>query len=279
MKNSRVFADGVSILVDSSVIQPEVAPDFFAGMSFAEPFIRPDLPALRGPSYPLLPHESVKADNGMADILINADDPGGDDKGNGEYEYPTNPHFLPGCLDIVGFRLGYDSVNAYFRLRFRSLSDPGWHPEYGFQLTFAAIALDKDRVSGSGNSEVGHNSSYRLGGNRGYERLLLVGGGIRLEDGSGKILAAYIPHPADISKPIGNIGDGTISFAVPISLLGKPEKNWLFTVLIGAQDDHGGAGLGEFRTVNETAGEWTGGGKVVSAEPNVYDILEVSGDP
>jgi carbohydrate-binding DOMON domain-containing protein len=44
-------------------------------------------------------------------------------------------------------------------------------------------------------------------------------------------------------------------------------------VLVGAQDDHGGAGIGEFRNVNADAGEWSGGGKKSVSDPNVYDVL------
>jgi hypothetical protein len=41
----------------------------------------------------------------------------------------------------------------------------------------------------------------------------------------------------------------------------------------GGQDDHGGSGLGEFRTVNREQGEWNGGGKLLPGDPNTYDTL------
>jgi hypothetical protein len=45
-------------------------------------------------------------------------------------------------------------------------------------------------------------------------------------------------------------------------------------VFIGGQDDHGGGGVGEFREVLKTAGEWNGGGgDHDSNNPNVYDII------
>jgi len=44
-------------------------------------------------------------------------------------------------------------------------------------------------------------------------------------------------------------------------------------VVAGAQDDHGGAGIGEFRDVHAERGEWNGGGKLFDDEPNVYDDL------
>jgi carbohydrate-binding DOMON domain-containing protein len=44
-------------------------------------------------------------------------------------------------------------------------------------------------------------------------------------------------------------------------------------VLVGAQDDHGGAGIGVFRNVEADAGEWHGGGKLSPGDPNVYDFI------
>jgi hypothetical protein len=52
-----------------------------------------------------------------------------------------------------------------------------------------------------------------------------------------------------------------------------PGNHWRFTILAGGQDDHGGAGIGEFRTVNTERGEWNGGGKRRSGDSNIYDIL------
>jgi hypothetical protein len=115
---------------------------------------------------------------------------------------------------------------------------------------------------------------FRLDANRAYEKLILVGGGVRLEDQHGKVIAAYVPVSPDISNPLGNTETSTIDFALPLSLLGRPAKGWTFTVLTGAQDDHGGSGLGEFRTVNKEAGEWNGGGKRFPTGSNVYDTLQ-----
>jgi carbohydrate-binding DOMON domain-containing protein len=103
--------------------------------------------------------------------------------------------------------------------------------------------------------------------------LVLVGGGIRIQDQQYRTLAAYVPAEFDAADPIGDASTATIRFALPVTLLGLPEAGWTFTVLVGAQDDHGGAGIGEFRTVNREAGEWFGGGKMNPEESNIYDML------
>ena len=98
---------------------------------------------------------------------------------------------------------------------------------------------------------------------------------MQLEDTTGKVIVAYIPIPGDETNPLGNAHTRTINFALPLSYLGRPGPGWTLTILAGAQDDHGGSGLGDFRTVNPEAGEWNGGGKRNPDDPNVYDVLTV----
>lgn len=245
-------------------------------LNLLKPGIPKGLRSLKGPSYPLLSNKQIMSSpksSVSSSVLI---DSLGDDTGVGAYTYPTNPNFASGILDLAGITVQSDSVNAYFELRFRNLADPGWHPEYGFQLTFAAVAIDHDSVAGSGTRLVGHNANFLLEENRAYERLILVGGGVRIEDQHGKILAEYFPTEADVANPIGNIELKTIRFAIPLQYLGKPTNNWTMTLLVGAQDDHGGAGIGEFRTVNRETSEWNGGGRMNPDWPNVYDTMVVS---
>lgn len=242
-------------------------------LEFAKPKIKPGLRALRGPSYPLVPYSRIKSSNPLARVLVDVSDPVGDDIGTGAYTYPSHPNFKSGIFDLTHFAVSVDDSNAYFTLRFKALSNPGWHPEYGFQLTYAAIAVDTNGVPGSGTRLVPANSDYMLDEKHGFEELILVGGGVQLQNSAGTILAAYIPSEGDAKDPLGTVATSTISFTLPLSYLGPPDSNWTFTVLAGGQDDHGGAGIGEFRTVNENVGEWNGGGKVKPGWPNVYDVL------
>jgi predicted glycogen debranching enzyme len=242
-------------------------------LAFARPSLRSGLRALQPPRFPVIPHAKIKAENPAARKFLSASDPAHDDRGSGAYTYPLSPHFVAGGFDIMRFDVSVDDSNAYFSLKFRALANPGWHLEYGFQLTFVAIAIDEDGLVNSGQRSVGRNANYLLPPRHAYEKVIYVGGGVQLEDKDGRVLAAYIPREEDVSNPLGNAERGTISFAIPLTYLGKPTSKWTFTVLVGGQDDHGGAGLGEFRTVNATAGEWNGGGKLKPDEPNVYDVL------
>lgn len=256
------------------IFQPIPYENIFTKIEFASPAILDEYTVMRAPEYTLLNNFEIKKSNSSAMVLFEIDDPIGDDKGNGNYTYPLNPNFHKGILDIVNFKVTYDDDNVYFKLRFNKLVDPGWHPEYGFQLTYAAIAIDQDGITNSGRREVGMNSNFIFDSDLAFEKIIYVGGGLRVVNSDGKNLAQYIPVDNDVLNPLGDISTGTIEFALPQKYIGIPAEKWRFTVLIGGQDDHGGAGMGNFRSVDAKAGEWSGGGKTNPKLPNVYDVLK-----
>jgi carbohydrate-binding DOMON domain-containing protein len=120
---------------------------------------------------------------------------------------------------------------------------------------------------------IGLNSQYLLPRGYEYDRLILVGGGIGVRDENNNVLCEYLPRAEDAANPIGDPVTKTVRFSLPRHLLGTPTKKWKMIILIGGQDDHGGAGIGEFRSVEQNASEWTGGGKPKQDLPNIYDDL------
>ncbi len=237
----------------------------------ATAYIRPGLRCMQGPGHRLLSHAEVTVSDSAAPVLLDASDPAGDDVGTGHYTYPRTSSLTPGSLDLTHVRISADRQNVYIQLRFRALSNPGWHPEYGFQLTYAAICINKG--SAAGRRTVGRNARYTLPPSYAYDDVIYVGGGIRVEDARDSVLAEYLPVAGDERRPIGDAAQGTITFAVPTEVIGTPDGRWRFAVLVGAQDDHGGSGIGDFRSVDTRAQEWSGGGRRSPADPNVYDTF------
>jgi glycogen debranching enzyme len=272
-KGAWYALDSVRHEVEAGVQSRTITSRALEGTKLATPIVSPDLKSLKGPSHRLLSNAEITPMNAQAVVLLDATDPEGDDTGTGGYVYPRTPLLKPGSLDITHCLVSADEKNMYFTLQFRDLSNPGWHPEYGFQLTYVAIAIDKDGTPGSGATAIGMNSNYTLDPRFAYESIIYVGGGIRIADSKGTVLAEYIPIPGDEISPLGKTQKKLIEFALPIGILGKPTPSWRYTVLVGCQDDHGGAGIGDFRGVEATAGEWTGGGKKKPGDPNVYDVI------
>jgi carbohydrate-binding DOMON domain-containing protein len=100
-----------------------------------------------------------------------------------------------------------------------------------------------------------------------------VGGGIEVFDRAGKKIAAYVPAMGDTVNTLGDVESKEITFSLPVDIVGRPSKDWRISVVVGAQDDHGGGGVGEFRTVADKATEWQGGGKDKKSMPNIYEAL------
>lgn len=256
---------------DSLIVFPakQVTIDGSRAKPVLEPVLPKNLKSLQPPPYPLLTGEQVKQWNPKALTVFDLSDPVGDDDGGNNYGYPTAPSFRKGILDLTRFRLLEDHQNYYFQLTFHSLVDPGWHPEYGFQLTCAAIAIrspEDETVS----REIGRNSGWQLTQKQAAGRFIFVGGGVEVTDADDEILVKHIP--SDIQFPLGSVADATITFSLPRKYFNGDPSSWSLVILVGSQDDHGGAGIGEFRTVSGQGGIWEGSGGG-DGKPNVYDWL------
>ncbi|MCU7495534.1 MAG: hypothetical protein HF314_00975 [Ignavibacteria bacterium] len=272
LKDLLAVRNDKRIRVSSQIYnEPPANAGLFNGIRFAVPSLDKNLKALKGPGYSLLGNKEVKQENASARVIFDRRSAEKDEK----YEYPTNPNFREGILDITRFILQEDDKNYYFTLNFRNLSNPGWHNEYGYQLTFTSICIQNEEIK-ERSRKVNLNSGYTLSEDRAFSRQVNVGGGLEIKDAMGKILAAYLPLPEDIRNPLGSVQKKTIRFSVPKSLLGKISQSSKITLLAGAQDDHGGAGVGEFRNVGLKVSEWEGGGKKSPSESNVFDYLLVN---
>ena len=241
-------------------------------LKFASPDRSIPVPALSAPPYALLkPGQVTRRPSKSALLLFDSRDPAGDDRGpEKKYTYPQNVNFQPGILDGRRAQIRKDRENYYFEIEYQNLVNPGWHPESGFQLTYTAITLHFSRPETNRRSRVGMNARYAVPSRYAYNFVIYVGNGLEIRDSRRKIVAKYVPR--DVRQPLADLKAKRICFSIPVQYLSEaPLTN--AAVLIGAQDDHGGGGIGEFREVEKTSGEWHGGGKSRGNNPNVYDII------
>lgn len=187
------------------------------------------------------------------------------------YGYPENPAFKQGIAELKTFQMKEGDKFIAFDVRLKKLTNPGWRPQSGFQLTFLTIAIWKNKRKNEKKMiEIRFNSNFSVNASEYPDRLILVGNGIELYDKNLNILAAYIP-PQEGGQ-FGDVSDAAIRFRLPKDLLPGTPDDWQILVLCGVQDDHGGGGIGEFRAVKSQSGEWHGGGFNPDFG-NVYTIL------
>lgn len=202
------------------------------------------------------------------EVYFEMKDPLGDEHGYGAYRYPSNVAFQPyqGLFDITEFKVwGEKPGLIYFDTTFVKVTNPWIAPE-GFIHQNLRIMVDS--IPEQGQTELPKKGAYvSFNPKYGWDfGLKVVGWGnsqvILNENGTLK----YLPLKSEI------LGDNrTIRASIQESVIGKPNRNWKYYVLVGSFD-----GFGEdfFRRVRKDHGEWNiGGGLDQTIEPQVMDIL------
>jgi len=201
-------------------------------------------------------------------VVLEMDDPVGDDYGPGTYVYPTHKAFVPGLFDLTHFKVSHDAEYVYFDATFREVTNP-WNAPEGFSHQLINIYIDT--TPGAGRTD-----TIRKGALVAFERKhawdlvikALGWGGCRVFTAQDTAEARGISEGLSASV----LPDGkTVRIAVPKAIIGEPGKGWGYYVLVGSQDAFGDD---DFRPVMEEAGSWTfGGGTDLDIDPNVIDML------
>jgi carbohydrate-binding DOMON domain-containing protein len=196
-----------------------------------------------------------------AEVLAVWGDPSGDDTGDGDYTYPTNPAFGEGGeADILSFSIEKDNGNLIFVFEMRNLVDP-WN--VGNRLTMVAVAIDTED---GGDEELRHNANVFLAEPSEYQ-VFAAGDVVEVIDEESERVDIGAAVTTDVAA-------GVIRISVPIAEINGAASEWLFTPAAGLQDDYGAGGLGDFRDVKAEREEWRGGGgDDLSIDPNIYDII------
>jgi len=201
-------------------------------------------------------------------VVLEMDDPAGDDYGPGTYVYPTHKAFVPGLFDLTHFKVSHDAEYVYFDATFREVTNP-WNAPEGFSHQLINIYIDT--TPGAGRTD-----TLRKGALVAFERRhawdlfikALGWGGCRVFTAQDTAEARGISDGLSANV----LADGkTVRIAVPKAIIGEPGKGWGYYVLVGSQDAFGDD---DFRPVMEKAGSWTfGGGTDLDIDPNVIDML------
>ncbi|MEL6615246.1 MAG: hypothetical protein AAFQ43_05885, partial [Bacteroidota bacterium] len=114
---------------------------------------------------------------------------------------------------------------------------------------------------------VGRNALFDLPDGEGYEFVAFIGDGIEIENGRGQSIG---------SLPGGGMSgfspeDGILEFSIPHFVMPALSRRDKIVVLVGPRAS--GDGIGAFRDVRRSASGDSGGGKVDSRAPNVYDFI------
>ena len=136
-----------------------------------------------------------------AELLASWADPVGDDTGDGDYTYPTNPAFGDlGEADLLEFAIEKTNGNLVFVFRLRNLVDP-WG--VGNRLTMVAVAIDTQE---GGDEELRRNANVFLEAPSEYQ-VFAAGEAVQVVDENSE--------PADVAAFVTtDVSAGTIRISV-----------------------------------------------------------------
>jgi carbohydrate-binding DOMON domain-containing protein len=199
-----------------------------------------------------------------------SDDRGDDHGDNGNFTYPLNPQFSQGVADIISFEISQYEKDYLFTFEFDDLVDPGWHPEYGYQLTFGALGISFS--SGTGTTTLSRNAKASFQSGFRADQIIYFSSGLIITDHKNQPIAEYLP--TERKGALGNAETDKVQFIIPSDIFPVSLAGAKFQLAVGCQDDHGGAVIGDFREVEEKSAEWIGGGASPGSS-NVYDWLKL----
>jgi alpha-amylase/alpha-mannosidase (GH57 family) len=202
--------------------------------------------------------------------IFEMEDKEGDDYGPGNYEYPTDPVFQKGLLDLLKFEIYVGTDKVAFKLIFKKLTNP-WNAPLGFSHPLINLYIS----TGSENlnkSKFPRTNVFRAEFDENYpwDIMLKVAGWQEY----GTILYTVDGREERI-RVSSNPKERSITFSMPIDLLGNGDpfsKPWAFYLLIFSQD---GYSPDHIRPVRSKREQWVFGGAKENSIP-VIDMLDPS---
>ncbi|MDT8306312.1 MAG: glucodextranase DOMON-like domain-containing protein, partial [Anaerolineae bacterium] len=204
-----------------------------------------------GPGVLLVP------DLGNITLVLDIDDPVGDDYGPGSYTYPQDAVFSAGNFDITNFQVGYDEENIIFKFTMSGPLDNPWSSASGLSLQTFDVYIDQ----GEGGS-----------------RAMLPGRNLALEDGfawdyavtvEGWTSGIYVPGEEDAPRQVAEAsefflladpGQQKVTVRVPKALLGDNPESWNYAAVVLGQEGFPASGVLRVRDVQARAEQWRFGG-------------------
>ncbi len=205
-------------------------------------------------------------------------DPTGDDKGPGNYTYPTDAVYTQGSFDLVEFEVtGGDSPSFNVSVNGR-LADP-WGMGVGFATQMIFIFIDKDGTAGSGRTDGLAGLNVKFAPDAGWEKVVILS-----PQPQSRVMAEIkvkaADSMADIVVPRRTTGVGkTISGKVKLEELGGGDPaTWGYQVVVQSNEGFPEKTDLLSRKVNEFEGQHRfGGGNDANCDPHVIDVLAGKG--
>ncbi len=195
-------------------------------------------------------------------------DPARDDRGDGDYTYPSDDRFCEGAFDLREFAVLRDSSRVYFRLSFTRLIEPVSYTNDGERfLPGGVIAVKKGDQAERRLIRSCDGIQFEEGD--GFDTKVAVGFGVCITDSRGKVVSTT----GDISEQILKMGKSAMEFSLPISTIGELDSTWSYFVGTGLMSDRAMDFFGGPVPVVMESRALIGGGNARHGNPAFIDVL------
>ncbi len=207
------------------------------------------------------PGQVVIPDLGLSTLILEVQDPEGDDHGPGTYTYPSDAVFLSKAFDLKAFKVSYDDKNVIFKVDlFGPIQNP-WGSPNGLSIQTIDIYIDIDPGAGSGARKLLPGRNLSLSKNDGWEYALWV------EGWTPQILAPTNDslEPMQITdaeyKLIVDPAGRSVSIRIPKTFFQTQDyEKWGFAVMVMGQEGYPSTGVWRIRDVEPNSAQWRFGG-------------------
>ncbi len=225
--------------------------------------------------------ETSKADDGsgVTPTGVVLMDPSGDDKGPGNYEYPTDPVYLPMSFDMRKLEVEDKGSTVEFRITIGRRVEDAWDSKAwggnGFSVQMAFVHIDMDHTAGSGSTKSLPGLNVRFAEEEAWDKVVIISpqGPTRVNS-EVDAKASDLKDRVVVPKLTRAVGRSLVAVVDKADLGGDPAPTWGYQVLMQSNEGFPTKTDLLTRKVNEYNGQHRfGGGTDYDNDPHVLDIF------
>jgi carbohydrate-binding DOMON domain-containing protein len=212
-------------------------------------------------------------DLGLAELVLQVEDPAGDDTGPGTYVYPMDAVFERQVFDLRSFTVATDEHSLIFTFElYGPLTNP-WGSPNGLALQTLDMYVDTDPGQATGARMLLPGRNAALAEGFGWEAAMWAEGWtpqfLRPDEQGAPIQDGQITF-----RVISDAESQRISLRVPRGALGEGDPTqWAYAAVLLSQDGFPSPGVWRVREVEPEASQWRiGGGPVDANHTRILDI-------
>ena len=216
-------------------------------------------------------------DLGGTTVILEVQDPVGDDYGPGTYLYPTDTVFKESVFDVEEFSVGYDAENLVFTFKFVGPVENPWGSASGLALQTLDVYIDTDPGEGTGARMLLPGRNAALVEGHGWEYAIWAEGWnpqVIQADPETLEARAYSEATGGM-KIMGDIANHAVIIRVPLSFFPDEDPaTWGYAAMVLGQEGYPSEGVWRVRDIQALPAQYRfGGGPVDVNHTRIIDLV------